>query len=183
MCLPLAAVGIGLSLAGSALSIGQQQAAYSYQSRISARNRELATQSAIEQYGGVGEKLFETSVKAGSDQQGIKQDSLSARGRVAAAAAEAGVGGNSYNALIESFRRQEGEFISASEQNEKFVQTQAEYEKRGIRLGYEARLINSASPQRPNLWGEALGAFSSAFNTGLQIDSRVHNAGGTSLFF
>lgn len=180
MC--IAAIGIGLSLAGSAMGMIGQQKAYSYQSRISARNRELAGRAAVSQYGAVDDQLYEGAMKSGQEQLRVSQDSTMAQGRIAAAAAEAGVSGRSVQDLHNDFKRQEGEFISASQQNYAFMQSQAVRQKEAIRLGYESRLINAAPPQRPNLFGDALGAFSSAFDTGLRLDRTAASYGGRTLF-
>lgn len=186
MC--IAAVGIGLSLLGSGLNFAQQSAYTSsyndYQRRISERNKELAFQSAKSQYGAIGDKVIEASIKYGSDEQKVSTDALAAEGRVHAAAAEAGVTGNSLDALLNDFERQRGEFIGATEQNKKFLEAQAEREKIGVRLGYESRLINSVPNQlpQPNLFGEALSAFSGAFNQGIQLDQQAGQYGHQTLF-
>lgn len=182
MCLPIAAVGIGLSLAGSALSYGQQMSQYNYQRQISERNAELANRSANSQYGAIGENLYQGRVSSQAEASRIASESLAARARVAAGAAEAGVGGNSVDALLGDFSRQEGNYLTALETQERFRDTQAHYEKEGVRTGLEARLVNSAPPQRPNLWGAALGAFTSAFNAGLDLDQTSYRHGGNTLF-
>lgn len=187
MCLPV--VGMGLSILGSAANMFQQVAytsAYnSYQREISERNEEMAWRAATAQYAGIDDRLMEIKMQSGNEQKAVSADSINAQGRVSAAAASAGVAGRSVADLMEDFRRQEGEFISASEENERFAKAQAVRDKKAARLGLQSRLLNSVPnllPQ-PNLLGQALGAFSGAFNTGLQIDHQVYNAGGNSLFF
>lgn len=182
MCVPVAILGVGLSLAGSAASYGQAQAQYGYQQQISARNAQLARDSANQQYGAIGENLYQSNVETTTETQRIASEALLARSRVGAAAAEAGVSGNSVDALIGDFSRQEGNYISALDTQQRFRETQAHYEKMGVRTGLESRLVNSAPPQAPNLFGQALGAFTNALNTGLSLDSTSYSHGGRTLF-
>lgn len=171
MCLPaLPMIAMGLSLAGSGLNFAQQSAYASgmnrYQQQISERNQKIAHEAAKEQYGALGARLVQESVRTGQETIKIRQEGLEARGRVTTAAAEAGVGGGSVSELLRDFGRQEGEFVDALTASEGFFKTQAEFEKRGIRLGLESRLINSIPDkiQRPNLLGSALSAFTDVFD-------------------
>jgi len=183
MCLPLPILGAGISLITSGVGMAQQSASYNYQRRISARNRDLANRSAFAQYGAINQRDFETSVHTGDEMKKVEQDALMARGRIGAAVAEAGVAGNSVEALFNDFYRQEGEYKSILEQNEKFQRTQSTFEKQAVHLGHEARLVNSAPPQAPDLFGQSLLAFSRAFSVSTDLDRQVHNAGGNSIYF
>jgi|SRR5688572_15217163 len=183
MCIPLIpAVGIGLSLAGAAGDMYNSQVTYEYQRDIAAQNAELARGAAVAQYSQIGEHTYQELTRTQAEAMRISGDALAARGRVTAAAAEAGVGGNSVDALLEDYSRQEGNYLTALKTQERFTLVDAEFQKKGVQTGLQARLINSAPPARPNLFGQALGAFSSAFNTGLQLDQVSYSHGGPTLF-
>jgi hypothetical protein len=182
MCLPAAAaalpyVGAGLSLGGSAANYFQASASASAQNRlnskVAARNKELAFRSAADSYRAIGDKVVQEEARSGTELVGVMRDALEARARVKAAATGAGVKGASVDALLMDFERQQGEYSDVLKQNEQFVRAQAEAEKRGIRTGLESRLISTmpSKIQAPNLLTSALGAFSSALMTGLQIQS------------
>lgn len=179
MCIDLIAAGVGLSLAGSAASFAGQSAYASAVDRANKataeRNQDLARKSAANSYEAIGARVAEEEVRAGLEASKIASESLQARGRVSAAAVEAGVKGASLDALLADFERQEGQHLTAISLNEQFVREQSEREKVAQHIGLESRLVASTPPvvQRPNLLSSALGAFSNALSTGLSINSSL----------
>jgi len=183
MCIPaLPAIGMGLSLLGSAGNMANSMATYEYQKEISERNAKLAKRAANSQYSQLGEKYYQEGVGLAAEGEKAAADANAARSRVNAAAAEAGVSGNSVEALLADFSRQEGNYLTALDTQRSFQKSELHYAKQGVRSGLEARLINAAPPARPDFFGQALGAFSNAFSSGLQLDQVSYSHGGNTLF-
>lgn len=187
MCVPLAAVGIGMSLAGAGANYAQQSAVTSearkLNEQMSARNQAMINASAANSYAATSAKLQQERIKAGDAVERVAQDALAARARVRAAGAEAGVGGGSLDALLNDYTRQEGNYVAGVTTNLQFAETQYGLDMTAIRIGQEGRLLN-ATPDyipQPNLFTSALGAFTGALSTGLSIDSAIKNAGGRTL--
>ena len=188
MCLPLAAVAVGLTIAASAASVAQARAQAEGQQKIqndiSARNASMAHRAAVEQYAGIGERQRQEAIQAGEQARKVSVDAILARSRVTAAASESGVGGRSVEDLLNDFSRQEGEFLAATKISQSFANTQAEFDRRGARLGLESRILGSLPDQieKPNLFAQSLSAFTNAFSTGLSVDQMAKQAGGKTLF-
>lgn len=181
MCNPAAAsiIAVVASLASTAVQSSVASRQQSFQDALAKRNSDLANQSARTQYKALNDQAIQEAVKAGQAVTDIAKESELARSRVEVAAIGAGVTGSSVDALLRDFERQEGEFIAATLLNEDFAQNRIELEKQSVNTGLAGRLL-SAIPnqvQRPNLFGAAASAFSSATNAYLSATAAQDDGG------
>ena len=175
MCDPVS-IGLSAAAVSGALSIGNTltQAAQAsqqqeFQNQIAERNRQLALQSQQNTFSQLGDLQAQQAAAAAAEISSIRRESELAQSTVAAGAAEAGVGGASLTAIFDDFERQESEFVTAQELNLQFAQQQAQTEKVAAQIGTSGRLIAALPSQvpRPNLFGAALGTFTSSLSIGV----------------
>lgn len=187
MCVPLAGVGLGISLLGSAASFATQSAAassqQSFQNELGQRNAELARANAQNQFGAINDRVIQEAQAQGAAAEDLTRESLQARGRIQAAAAEAGVSGGAVDLVLADFARQEGEFLRRSALNTEFTRRQAESDLEGVNIGLNSQLLAStpSNIQGPDLLGASVNAFSGAFSSALTLDRVAQQTGRSTL--
>lgn len=150
----------------------------SFQSKVAAQNRALAQRDAILQQGGIQSQIAQAEQRASDATRKVTDQALRARGRVQAAAGEAGIKGGSVDAVLQEFTRQEGRQIAAAELNAQFSREQGERDLEGVTNQLQSNLISSAGPASFDFIGESLNVFGQAFNATLQGDEFVRRSGG-----
>lgn len=161
MCDPISA-GIGLSVAANAANFAQQSAqanaADDYQNAVHERNTELQRRNAQQQFSQLSIRRLEEREAAAREIDSVAREARLARGSARVAAGEAGVQGNSVDAFLDDFTRQELEFQEATLRNEEFRDRQLLFDQEAVRTGQEARTL-STLPQpvtRPSFLGAGL---------------------------
>lgn len=130
------------------------------QDRAFEQNKALAIGDAINNHNATNLRQAQENARAAVEIQSIVRQSRAASGTARAAGADAGVAGQSLDALLSDFERKAASFTSGTERNLKFVAQQTEATKRGIRSTQEGRIL-SALPgvvAKPSFFGAALRA-------------------------
>ena len=182
MCLPLAPLLGGLEGAGGAVGIIGGASNRSFAKGVANRNQELAKRNAILQHGAIQSQIAQAEQRAFEATRKTVEDSLRARGRVQAAAGEAGIRGVSVDAVLQEFSRQEGRQIAAAELNAQYSREQGERDLEGVSNALESNLINSATPPQFDFIGQSLSVFGQATETALRADEFVRRNGGEPFF-
>ena len=189
MCVPVLTVAaMAISLAASAAQANQQSrnaaAQQKHADAMAARNSENARANSRNQFAAINDRVFQDATRQGLAAEAVVKDSLAARGRVTAAAAEAGASGASVDQLLNDFSRQEGELIMRTEIANQFTEEQARIDLEATNIGLDSRLLASTPGvvDRPDLFAQSLSAFAGAFSTGISMDQAVLESGGETLF-
>ena len=172
MCEAATIVG-GLGSAASFIGGTQNaNAVAKHQRQIAARNSANARTAAKNAYYQSQVLELQEAAKAGAEISATAREATQARSTTVAAAAEAGISGNSLDAILDDFSAAQGRHNATVRLNQQYVAENAEIRRQDIRLGLDGRLINSTpSPvKRPNFAAAALGAFGTALegSEGLQ---------------
>lgn len=168
MCEP---VTTALFIASAASTAAQQSQQAKQQNKIAALNRENAVKSLGLEYQSLGAEERAEALRAAQSIAAVREEAMLARGRVGAAAAEAGVSGASVDAVLDDFTAQEGKHVTAVLQNERIATANIERRKKAAEIGTSGRLASSMDVQGPNLLGLALGAFADSYSTHLSIEA------------
>jgi len=168
MCLPamaVAGISTGLSAISGVSGYMGARATDRYNEELSARNSELARQSAFNQYTAIGDQQMTETERAARDIKLIASDARKAKARVGVAAAEAGVKGLSVDQLIDDFERAEMDSVLAVTRQQEIQARRSDLARQNARIGLESNLIASAPPPRQaNLFQSALGVFATGLS-------------------
>lgn len=145
----------------AAIAIGSSILSYTQQSKAADKAEHATEEQKAANLLALDEQAHQVDAQA-SDSMGIRAREASIeRGRLAAVAADSGLGGQGATRLENASRFSEGFDITALEQNRKASQRQINRQRDAVRAGADARL---ASLPQPSLLG-----------TGLQIAGAVAN--------
>jgi hypothetical protein len=193
MCDPVSIgiVAVGIAAASAGLSVyGQQQqqkAQVSYQNRLQAanqqqmeQNRDLATRAYLDQANAAHASLSQSREAAAAANFDDKRETMQARSRAVAEAADAGVYGGSLDALLSDFDRHEAMFANRNATNLLYKQQQAAAAVKGYHSEATAR-TNGIQPFQPgpvapvDYLGPALQVVQSGTNTYFNVQAAANN--------
>jgi hypothetical protein len=159
MCDPtsLFAGSMGLSALEAISSYQGQAAAYDQSVQQAGLNRELATGSALSQYAALAARQTQEREAAAASVDDTARRASEARATARVAAGEAGVAGESVNALLEDYTRQEYDFQVRTSRNSSFLDTQFSRERDATRLGLKSNLLNSQPIAKPSMLNPLIG--------------------------
>lgn len=168
MCEP---VTTSIAVGSSALSYVQQKKQASHQNKVNELNRENAVESLGLEYGGLSGEQRAEAARAAQSIADVRREAEQAKGRVSAAAAEAGVAGASVDAVLDDFEAQEGRHVAAVLLNEQAARANIQRRKQGARIGASGKLASATPVAGPSLMAAALGAFADSYQSHLQIEA------------
>lgn len=149
MCSPtgLAASSLAIGTASSAASfIGQSQASQARAEAANQRARRVnreANAAFLRQSAAENRRLSQQADATSQQLQRTESEARRAQARANVQAAEQGVSGNSVEALLADFDRQQAQRAEAIRQNFQFQVEQSEQNKRGFRAQAERRIASS----------------------------------------
>lgn len=176
MCEPVTAIqGVGLGLN----FIQQSQGARAGR-RAAAQATESAQAAALDRFTGISQRQRAAQASASADIQAIVRQSLQAQASAQVAAAESGASGNSVQALLADFQRQQAEAEGRIERNLQTEILTGDLEGRAVSRETGARLQNIAAstPQRPNIFQLGLNLAGIAIDQQNRASARLDQAGG-----
>jgi hypothetical protein len=144
----IAGVAASGAAAGLAYMGAKQQADYNneFQNYQYEQTQRLARENLVNQYKMVGLRQIEERAAMSQQMQVIQSETMQALGEATVRSGESGVYGNSINALMMDFRRQQAESVGNVELNYLMRDRQLQMEQVGLRSQAEANVIR-AMPQ------------------------------------
>jgi hypothetical protein len=141
----IAGVAASGAAAGLAYMGAQQQAEYNneFQNFQYEQTQRLARENLVNQYKMVGLRQIEERAAMAQQMQVIQSETMQALGEATVRSGDAGVYGNSINALMMDFRRQQAESVGNASLNYMMRERQLQMEQTGLRSQSEANIIRS----------------------------------------
>lgn len=147
MCDPFSITAIALSISASAASYkaqaDQARASGKYQNAVALQTGQIAQSNYLQQTGAAGAAVQQGQLQASSQIQANQTRGLQAQGALNTAAAEAGVGGNSVDEMLQDFRRQEALAADSIHTNQSFNTQQIISQEEGLRAQAQGRIASS----------------------------------------
>ena len=172
----LAVAGSAINaIAGPAMQYMGQQQARAYQEKLYDYNKQVAETNLASQYMMLSRRQAEEQRKFGEEMGIIAQRSAQARATALVSSVESGVSGLSVDSLMNNYYRQQSEFMSQTQQQQKAALFQTEMQKEQARSGYQGQVL-SAMPTAPGGSPLALGLGITGGLSGLYSDVYMNNA-------
>lgn len=172
------AIGIITGIGGAVSFASQTSSANSleaHQKSISARNVANANIAARNSYYQSQAGELQQAAGAAQDITERSREAVLARSTVVASAANAGVSGNSVEAILDDFSAQEGRYNAAVRLNQIYAEEQGRADRESIRLGHDGRLVSAAPDpvQKPNFATAAFSTFTSVYNASPKLQAAL----------
>ena len=172
----LAVAGSAINaIAGPAMQYMGQQQARAYQEKLYDYNKQVAETNLASQYMMLSRRQAEEQRRFGEEMGIIAQRSAQARATALVSSVESGVSGLSVDSLMNNYYRQQSEFMSQTQQQQKAALFQTEMQKEQARSGYQGQVL-SAMPTAPGGSPLALGLGITGGLSGLYSDVYMNNA-------
>ncbi len=181
MCDPFSITTLALSAAASAAQYkaqsDQAQAQAKYQNTVALQSGQIAQKNYLQQTGAAGAEIMQGSQQVSQQIATNQTRGLQAASTAQAAAADAGVGGNSVDELLQDFRRQEAEASDTLRQNNSFNVSQIQSQEAGLQAQAQGRIASSrpgpiTGPSSLALGLSLAGSGFSSYNQSLRINQR-----------
>jgi hypothetical protein len=162
------------AIAGPAMQYMGQQQAKAYQEQLYDYNKQVSEQNLSQQYMMLSRRQAEEQRKFGEEMGIIAQRSAQARATALVSSVESGVSGLSVDSLMNNYYRQQSEFMSQTQQQQKAALFQTEMQKEQARSGYQGQVL-SAMPTAAGGSPLALGLGITGGLSGLYSDIYMNN--------
>lgn len=166
MCTPIAAASFGINAASIAASyVGQSRMAKA-QETYQQKQGTAALEAYRQNLAALGLKRQEDAASASDQLQQAQREAIQARSSAFTAAGEAGISGNSVDALMRDFTARELNFRSNTATNLKSRSGQIDREMLSVQAGAQSQVNQAKTPvAKPSLLGAGLQLGGSALDT------------------